>query len=135
MVCEIIKPKYQGEKLSIEEQKLILLASTLIQFDETNYLHQKLLLTVRNHISNFISKKTLNILDATHSLKDHNQILKKDLYEAVGFQNGFKPWTDARAIGIMGLNLVKNFFYRVEVFYLDAKKAVERNKSSKVTSN
>ena len=74
-------------------------------------------------------------MEATHSLKDHGQILRKDLYEAVGFQNGFKPWTDARAIGIMGLNLVKNFFYRVEVYYLDAKKALERNKASKILIN
>jgi len=57
------------------------------------------------------------------------------LYEAVGFQNGFKPWTDARAIGIMGLNLVKNFFHRVEVFYLDAKKALEYNHASEDTIN
>ena len=59
---------------------------------------------------------------------DHDVIHQKDLFEAVGFSNGKKPWTDGRAIGIMGLNLVKNFFYRVEVFYIDAKKALEHNK-------
>jgi hypothetical protein len=54
------------------------------------------------------------------------------LYEAVGFQNGRKPWTDSRAIGIMGLNLVINFFYRVDVFYIDAKKALAYNKAPKL---
>ena len=76
-------------------------------------------------------------MEATKPLgqNHHNKLFQKDLFEAVGFQNGFKPWTDTRAVGIMGLNLVKNFFYRVEVFYSDAKKVLERNKAPHLTIN
>ena len=37
----------------------------------------------------------------------------KDLYEAIGFQNGRKPWTDCRGVGLMGINLLISFFENI----------------------
>ena len=69
-----LKKSGQVDSISIEEQKIILLAPTLIEFDHTNNLHKKLLLTTRNHLSNVLSKKVMKILDTANSFQfsDHN---------------------------------------------------------------
>ena len=46
-----------------------------------------------------------------------NPIAEKDLYEAVGFQNGFQPHQDARAINMIGIVLLLNFFDRINLVY------------------
>ena len=66
VVDKVNKIKRSGVvvKLSIEEQKLILLAPTMTQFDEYNNQHLKLLLSTRNSLTKYINKNMLKVLDS-----------------------------------------------------------------------
>ena len=62
------------------------------------------------------TKKTLEIAKTFITQKDY--IFQKDLYESVGFINGNAPHYDLRAVGMIGLPIILNFFSRVEQVYI-----------------
>tara|TARA_B110000285_G_C15059692_1_gene581648 strand:- start:669 stop:875 length:207 start_codon:yes stop_codon:yes gene_type:complete len=67
-----------------------------MKFDVLNKQHWKILDTVRNYIILHLQIKTLDVIDVTaKELGDKaNKLYNKDLYECIGFSNGFKPEND-----------------------------------------
>lgn len=49
-----------------------------------------------------------------------DNIYEKDLYESIGFQNGSKPWTDIRGIGMLGPLILLHTFERIKSYYSEA---------------
>lgn len=78
--------------------------------------------TLRNHLTPFLNKEAIEIIDvsAKELGEDANDIYEKDLYESIGFQNGFKPWTDSRAVGMLGPLVALHTIERIEDVYFEA---------------
>ena len=80
-----------------------------------------------------MSIEVKNIINTRNEETDYNRALAnskyikawdyssrdQDLYETIGFQNGAKPWTDCRAVGLMGINLLICFFENINKSHLE----------------
>lgn len=77
--------------------------------------YQNLIYTIKATLENYIPQDTME------SLKNRNSILKnlldKDIYETLGFQNGLNPSTDLRAVGILGPAMIIHFLNRIQRIY------------------
>ena len=47
-------------------------------------------------------------------------LLDKEIYETLGFQNGLNPQTDLRAVGMLGPIMIINFINRIQRIYRHA---------------
>lgn len=123
----------RGKLLSMEDQKLIILSMALLEFDEApKSKHHNLLLTIREVLAKQLDEQLIKIINTRNEESENNRRLRysqrirgwdysskdKDLYEAIGFQNGMKPWTDCRAVGLLGINLLINFFENIQKSHL-----------------
>ena len=83
-----------------------------MKFDVANKQHWKMLDTVRNYIILHLQNKTLDVIDVTaKELGDKaNKLYNKDLYECIGFSNGFKPENDLKANGMFNLIVMTHLF-------------------------
>ena len=88
-------------------------------------------------MTRFLPKEITNIIEFSNDKKLFktnemegfgNKIKEKDLYEAVGFQNGQQPHTDARGIGVFGIIVLNNFFDRINQIYTEYEHAQSRQK-------
>ena len=86
----------------------------------TNENHMRVLDTLRAHILEHQDDHgSSTSLNETH-VKNLSFEKDKDKWESIGFQNGNKPFTDCRAVGIGGLILIIEFLERVENMYMEA---------------
>jgi hypothetical protein len=85
-------------------------------------MHQMILETLKNHVTPFLPDNLFNVIDVTAKELGENaeNLYKKDLFEAIGFQNGFKPWTDFRGLGLLGPILMIHLFERIDKIYSEA---------------
>ena len=82
-----------------------------INFDPKNENHVQMLSTVKNYMAIFLPKKTIDVIKVGfNNLRNDNDktndgaeleklalnTFEKDIFEAIGFQNGNKPHTDIR---------------------------------------
>ena len=93
----------------------------------------------RNNMTRFLPREVTDVIEISNDKKLfkineneelQNKIKEKDLYEAVGFQNGFQPHTDARGIGIFGVVVLNNFFDRINQVYTEYERILLRQKQN-----
>ena len=90
------------------------------QFDNDNKDHMAILETLRAHLlSNEQSTERTPSMIETHA-KVLNLDQEKDKWESIGFQNGNRPYTDCRAVGIQGPILLIEFFEKIEKMFIEA---------------
>ena len=104
----------------------MILSLILIEFDKNpECRHSEMLKSLRNNLTKFLPREVTKVLDVSNDniiFKSNvstkvNAIREKDLYEAVGFSNGFSPQSDTRGIGMMGIVILNNFFDRINLIY------------------
>ena len=70
-------------------------------------------------MADYIPLDIINILKSRSKFTNFpdNIMFEKDINETVGFQNGFKPYTDFRTCGVFGAITLINFFERVDLIF------------------
>ena len=113
--------KEQDTHVSILNQKLIILSLTQNHYDSR--YHGLMLKTVRNHLAMHLSEDIIKVLSINCQkwTAEASEIFEKDIFEAIGFQNGYRPWSDIRErLGSLGLTMVIHFLERISKLYKNA---------------
>lgn len=82
-----------------------------------------MLKTVRNHLAMHLSEDIIKVLsiNCQRWTAEASEIFEKDIFEAIGFQNGYRPWSDIRErLGSFGLTMVIHFLERISKLYKNA---------------
>ena len=58
----------------------------------------------------------IQVLKVSENISE--KLYEKDCYEAIGFQNGYKPYTDLRTVGLLGPLVIVNFLERLDMIYV-----------------
>ena len=108
-------------EITTTHQRLVILCFKKQKFDMKNKKNLHVLKSLRDYVMQFLPEKTKLMLEITKSdIFNNDKIFQRDLYEAIGFQNGHAPETDLRAIGFIGLLIVVNLFTKIEIYYKEA---------------
>ena len=108
-------------EITTTRQRLVILCFKKQKFDMKNKKNLHVLKSLRDYVMQFLPEKTKLMLEITKSdIFNNDKIFQRDLYEAIGFQNGHAPETDLRAIGFIGLLIVVNLFTKIEIYYKEA---------------
>ena len=95
---------------------MLLLSFTLLTYDHNMMLFDSILLKLKNIIIQHYPPNVIQVLKVSENIS--KKLYEKDCYEAIGFQNGYAPYTDLRAVGLLGPLVIVNFFERLEMIYI-----------------